>query len=70
MTKLRVQVAETSRLLHQLGWVANHLAESGRALMRGDIVITGSLVPTRAVRRGDHVRFELEGLGAVELRVD
>ena len=56
--------------LDALGWVANHLAESGRALMRGDIVITGSLVPTRAVRRGDHVRFELEGLGAVELRVD
>src|SRR5258708_4539761 len=32
--------------LDALGWVANHLAESGRALMRGDVVITGSLGPT------------------------
>jgi 2-keto-4-pentenoate hydratase len=56
--------------LDALGWVANHLAESGRALMRGDVVITGSLVPTRAVKPGDTVEFSLEGLGAVQLRVD
>jgi 2-keto-4-pentenoate hydratase len=56
--------------LNALGWVANHLAESGRALMRGDVVITGSLVPTRAVKAGDTVEFSLDGLGAVELTVD
>jgi 2-keto-4-pentenoate hydratase len=56
--------------LDALGWVANHLAESGRALMRGDVVITGSLVPTRAVKPGDAVEFSLEGLGAVQLHVD
>lgn len=56
--------------LDALGWVANHLAASGRALMRGDVVITGSLVPTRAVKAGDLVTFALDGLGAVELRVD
>jgi 2-keto-4-pentenoate hydratase len=38
--------------------------------MRGDVVITGSLVPSQAVKVGDRVSFALEGLGAVELRVD
>ncbi len=56
--------------LDALGWVANHLAHSGRALMRGDVVITGSLVPSRFAQRGEQLRFELEGLGAVELGVD
>ena len=56
--------------LDALGWVANHLAGSGRALMRGDVVITGSLVPSQAVKAGDQVSFALAGLGVVELRVD
>jgi 2-keto-4-pentenoate hydratase len=56
--------------LDALGWVADHLAEGGRGLMRGDVVITGSLVPTQAVKPGDFVTFALDGLGAVELRVD
>jgi 2-keto-4-pentenoate hydratase len=56
--------------LDALGWVANHLASEGRALLRGDVVITGSLVPTRAVRAGDVISFAVDGLGAVELRVD
>lgn len=38
--------------------VANHLALSGRGLMRGDLVLTGSPLPLYAVRAGDsiHVR--------------
>jgi 2-keto-4-pentenoate hydratase len=33
-------------------------------------VITGSLVTSKRVKAGDHVRFELENLGGVELRVE
>jgi 2-keto-4-pentenoate hydratase len=51
-------------------WLADHLASLGRALLRGDVVITGSIVTTKNVAAGDHVRFEVEHLGAVELQVD
>lgn len=56
--------------LAALAWVANHLAERGQGLRRGDIVITGSLVTSKFPRAGDRVRFEAGALGAVELRVD
>jgi 2-keto-4-pentenoate hydratase len=53
-----------------VAWVAGHLAALGRGLVRGDVVITGSLVTSKSVRAGDRVQFALEGLGAVELAVD
>ena len=53
-----------------VAWVADHLAAHGRGLLRGDVVITGSLVTSQAVKAGDLVRFDLDGLGSVELRVD
>ena len=52
-----------------VAWVADHLAAHGRGLLRGDIVITGSLVTSQSVKAGDRVRFDLDGLGAVELEV-
>jgi 2-keto-4-pentenoate hydratase len=56
--------------LNALVWLADHLAAIGRGLLRGDVVITGSIVTTKAVKAGDRVAFEVEGLGAVELAVD
>jgi 2-keto-4-pentenoate hydratase len=56
--------------LDALAWIANHLASSGRSLVRGDVVITGSLVTTKPGRAGDLVKFAVEGLGEVELRID
>jgi len=53
-----------------VAWVCNHLAGLGRGLLRGEFVITGSLVTSKFPKAGDAVKFELEGLGAVELRVD
>jgi len=51
-------------------WLADHLASIGRGLLRGDVVITGSIITTKAVTAGDRVLFDVEKLGAVELRVD
>jgi 2-keto-4-pentenoate hydratase len=51
-------------------WLADHLASIGRGLQRGDVVITGSIVTTKNVTAGDLVRFEVDQLGAVELKVD
>jgi 2-keto-4-pentenoate hydratase len=55
--------------LDALAWIANHQASLGRGLLRGDVVLTGSLVPSYFAQPGDRVRFELEGLGAAELFV-
>jgi 2-keto-4-pentenoate hydratase len=53
-----------------VAWLADHLAARGHGLLRKDVVITGSLVTSKRVRTGDLVRFELENLGGVELRVE
>jgi 2-keto-4-pentenoate hydratase len=51
---------------HALAWLANHLAEEGRSLHAGQLVLTGSLVKTVWLTAGDRVTMELEGLGRVE----
>ncbi len=52
-----------------LAWLADHLAATGRGLRAGDIVSTGSLVTTRFPAQAEHYRFELDGIGAVELGI-
>jgi 2-keto-4-pentenoate hydratase len=49
-----------------LAWLANHLAEEGKGLHAGQIVLTGSLVKTVWLDAGDSVKMELDGLGTVE----
>jgi 2-keto-4-pentenoate hydratase len=56
--------------LDAVAWMADHLASLGRGLLRGDVVITGSLVASHAAKPGDLIEFALEGLGSAELRVD
>jgi 2-keto-4-pentenoate hydratase len=53
-----------------LAWMCNHLAGLGRGLLRGEFVITGSLITTKTVKPGDFVEFALDGFGEVELRVE
>lgn len=50
-----------------LAWLANHLVARGSALRPGDIVLTGSLVTTRFGRAGEAYRYDVSGLGAVEV---
>jgi 2-keto-4-pentenoate hydratase len=49
--------------LHALAWVANTVAARGRALRRGMIVQTGSVVATQWPKRGDSVTVTFDGLG-------
>jgi len=56
--------------LDALAWLADHLASIGRGLLRGDVVITGSIITSKTVKAGDRVRFELEHLGNAELAID
>jgi 2-keto-4-pentenoate hydratase len=53
-----------------VAWIADHLAAHSRGLLRGDVVITGSIITSKNVSAGDLVQFSLERLGDVELRVD
>jgi 2-keto-4-pentenoate hydratase len=53
-----------------VAWIAGHLAARGHGLLRGEVVITGSLVTSKRVKAGDRVRWEVEGLGGVELNVE
>jgi len=51
-----------------LAWLANHLADEGKGLHAGQIVLTGSLVKTVWLDAGDSVKMELDGLGTVEVK--
>jgi 2-keto-4-pentenoate hydratase len=52
-----------------LAWLANLLAERGRDLKAGMVVITGSLIATVSIARGQHAQFSVEGLGDVAMEV-
>jgi 2-keto-4-pentenoate hydratase len=65
-----VGAAAMGHPLDALAWVANHLAAHGRGLVFRDVVITGSIITTKTVQAGDLVKFSVERLGDVELRVD
>jgi 2-keto-4-pentenoate hydratase len=65
-----VGAAALGHPLDAVVWIANHLAAHRRGLVFRDVVITGSIITTKTVQPGDLVRFEVERLGSVELRVD
>jgi 2-keto-4-pentenoate hydratase len=50
-----------------LAWLANHLAERGRGLKAGMVVITGSVIATMSIKPGDRAVFTVEGLGEVQV---
>jgi len=65
-----VGAAALGHPLDAVAWVANHLAAQRRGLVFRDVVITGSMITSKAVKAGDVVRFSVENLGSAELRVD
>jgi len=52
-----------------LAWLANLVAERGRDLKAGMVVITGSLIPTFSIAPGDHAVFAVDGLGEIVMDV-
>jgi 2-keto-4-pentenoate hydratase len=55
--------------LNALAWLANSLAARGTGLRRDEIVLTGSLVETKWLAKGDRAIVSVSGLGSVELTV-
>jgi len=52
-----------------VAWLANHLRARGRELEPGHWISTGSIVPIRHARPGQHFLFAIAGLPAVELTI-
>jgi 2-keto-4-pentenoate hydratase len=52
-----------------LAWLANHLAERGRDLKAGMVVITGSLIATVSIASGQRAVFAVDGLGETVMDV-
>ncbi|WP_323038991.1 2-keto-4-pentenoate hydratase [Gemmobacter sp.] len=52
-----------------LEWLANHLSARGRGLRRGDLVMTGSLIPTQFPTAGSRYGFAVQGIGSVALDI-
>jgi 2-keto-4-pentenoate hydratase len=52
-----------------LAWLANLLAERKRDLKAGMVVITGSLIATVSIARGQRAVFSVDGLGEVAMEV-
>lgn len=53
--------------LLSLEWLAEELNHRGRSLRSGDVILSGSLIAPLAVRPGDDIRIEFEGLGSVAI---
>jgi 2-keto-4-pentenoate hydratase len=54
---------------HALTWLANHLADSGEGLRTGDVVATGSIVPTRFPSDPQAYRYTLAALGEINFSI-
>jgi 2-keto-4-pentenoate hydratase len=53
--------------LNALAWLADKRAAQGMPLRRGQVVMTGSMVPIQFPAAGDHAVVEVAGLGTAEL---
>lgn len=54
---------------NSVAWLATQLASRGGALKAGEVVMTGSVMKTVFPEQDAHYRFDLEGLGFVEVQV-
>jgi 2-keto-4-pentenoate hydratase len=55
--------------MEALLWLVNMLAQQGKSLTQGMIVMTGSMVATKFVNPGDIVGLSVDGLSEVQLSV-
>ena len=54
---------------NSVAWLNAQLASRGGALRKGDIVMTGSVMKTVFPTEPAHFKFDMDGLGSVEVKV-
>lgn len=62
-----VREGRTDDPMGALAWCVNLAADRGRPLEAGQVVITGSVIPTLPIQVGERFVFELDGIGSVEI---
>ena len=67
---VEVGQGKTDGPLGALAWVANLAVSRGRPLEAGQIVMTGSVMPTFPAKAGQTVVFALDGVGTVTLTAE
>ena len=65
-----VREGRTDDPMGALAWCVNLAADRGRPLEAGQVVITGSVIPTLAIAKGETFAFELDGIGSVEMTAE
>ena len=55
--------------LESLAWVSNLLTSLGRTIPKHSVIITGSVIKTRAPHKGDHIIYKVEDLSEVEIKI-
>jgi 2-keto-4-pentenoate hydratase len=55
--------------LESLAWVSNLLISLGRTIPKDSIIITGSVIKTRAPHKCDHIIYKIEDLSEVEINI-
>jgi len=56
--------------LESLAWVSNLFTSMGRTIPQNSVIITGSVIKTRAPESGDHVIYKVGQLSEVEIKVN
>lgn len=54
--------------LNCVAWLANTLGQRGEALLAGDVILSGSLVPLEPVQAGDFMQLRIAGIGDASVR--
>ena len=55
--------------LQSLSWVANLMISQGKVIHTDSIIITGSVIKTRAPLVGDKIIYDVGGLSKVEINI-
>lgn len=53
-----------------VAWLANTLGNYGISLNKGDVILSGSLVPLESVVAGDRMSLEISGLGTLAIEFE
>ena len=56
--------------LESLSWVSNLLTSLGRTIPKHSVIITGSVIKTRAPQKGDHIIYKVGELSEVEVKIN